>query len=245
MKRNFWVLVLLMAALGLAPPAWADDSFYVIAGGGVGTPITSAPYNITQPGFYYLKGNLNYSGSNYAIQVNTGDVTLDLMGFSLTGPSAASGVGIFINYCQNVEVRNGHVKQFNKGLSDAIPDQFHTAGLNHRIANLKVSGCGTGISCCAFGTVITNCQAAFNSTGIRCDISAFIIDKNTAFQNTTSGFDIGGTGGVVTNNAAYLNGTGFKFAASTGLLVDRNASFGNNTANWSGLDGCTKGLNTP
>ncbi|MBU4448351.1 MAG: hypothetical protein KKD99_07175, partial [Proteobacteria bacterium] len=52
---------------------------------GVGTKITSVPYTISSPGFYYLGGNLTYSGTGSAISVDADNVTLDLMGFSLTG----------------------------------------------------------------------------------------------------------------------------------------------------------------
>jgi hypothetical protein len=72
-------------------PAWAED-FYVIAGGGaVGTKITSVPYIITQPGFYYLGGNLSYNATGNAITVNANDVTIDLMGCTL---SCTTGSGI-------------------------------------------------------------------------------------------------------------------------------------------------------
>jgi hypothetical protein len=56
MRGMLW----LIGALGLsAAPVLADGDFYVIAGGGgVGTKISSLPYTITKPGFYYLAGNV-------------------------------------------------------------------------------------------------------------------------------------------------------------------------------------------
>jgi hypothetical protein len=241
MQRKLWLLSLVASMLFSVNPVLADDGFYVIVGGGgVGKPIPSLPYTIEQSGFYYLKSNLSTTGTGNAITIDTSEVTLDLMGFSLTGPSAASGEGIHINHRVNVEVRNGFVKNFNKGISH----EDIAVGMNHRFTNLKFSGCSTGITSWALGTIITGCQAVQNSTGIACVTNGFIIDRNIARGNTTAGFSIGGTG-VVTNNVAHGNGTGFTLPAATRVLVDRNASFGNTTANWSGLSGCTTGLNTP
>ena len=77
------VALLAMAFMGALPPASADS--YVIAGG-VGTKITTLPYTIRTPGFYYLAQNLTYTAiPGNAVTVQADDVTLDLMGFSLTG----------------------------------------------------------------------------------------------------------------------------------------------------------------
>ena len=44
------------------------------------------------PRFLFLAGNLTYSSTNgNAITINADDVTLDLMGNSLSGPGAATG----------------------------------------------------------------------------------------------------------------------------------------------------------
>lgn len=185
MKRQLWGLILVGMLLGLAQPAWGD--FYVVvAGGGVGTPITSAPYNITQPGFYYLKGNLSYTGTGNAIAIAASEVTLDLMGFSIAGPGSSSGYGIYINNAMNnVEVRNGAVKNFNVGIDGS-------AGVNRRLANLRVSGCAYGINDLSSSAIITGCQATNNTnTGIRSTGTDVIIDKNTSSYNA-SGFYLQG-----------------------------------------------------
>lgn len=91
MKRNLWLLSLVGAMLLTVTPVLADGDFYVVAvGGGVGTKITSVPYTISSPGFYYLGSNLTYSGTGSAISVDAENVTLDLMGFSLTGAGKSS-----------------------------------------------------------------------------------------------------------------------------------------------------------
>ncbi|MCX5890100.1 MAG: hypothetical protein NTY36_11680 [Deltaproteobacteria bacterium] len=92
MKRIMWLVALMLVAFTVTPAA-AD--FYVIAGGGrLGTAITTLPFLITSPGLYYLPRNLTHSSTGvYAIPVAADDVTIDLMGFCLTGPGKGSGGG--------------------------------------------------------------------------------------------------------------------------------------------------------
>ena len=47
------------------------------------TPISSLPYTISAPGSYYLTGPLN--STNTGITVAANDVTIDLMGFTISG----------------------------------------------------------------------------------------------------------------------------------------------------------------
>ena len=117
MKKKLLLLVIVSTILLSAGLVLAQDGFYVIAGSGkAGTQINSVPYIITSPGLYCLAQNLTYSPtSGNAITVNSSDVTLDLMGYCLTGPGNSSGSneGIRIqNGSSNVEVRNGSIKSF-------------------------------------------------------------------------------------------------------------------------------------
>ena len=64
MKRKYWLLLLVCAVLLSGRPVLADGDFYVVVGGGgVGTKITSLPFTISAPGFYYLGSNLTYTGT--------------------------------------------------------------------------------------------------------------------------------------------------------------------------------------
>ena len=47
------------------------------------TPISSLPHTITESGSYYVTGNLSSTGDGIVIEAS--GVTVDLMGFSLTG----------------------------------------------------------------------------------------------------------------------------------------------------------------
>ena len=72
------------------------------AAAGVGTRITSLPKTITDSGYYYLGGNLTCA-SGTAITVNATNVTIDLMGFTITGNTNSGSYGIYSNY-RNLEI---------------------------------------------------------------------------------------------------------------------------------------------
>ena len=113
MFRKLCLLAVGIAVLLSASPVLADGDFYVVAaGGGVGTKITSVPYTISNPGFYYLGSNLTYTGSGNAITISSHNATLDLMGFCLTGPGWVEGPATGIRFSiskMNVEIRNGSI----------------------------------------------------------------------------------------------------------------------------------------
>jgi len=83
------------------------------------TPISSLPFTIDTPGSYYLTGPL--SSTNTGITIAANDVTLDLMGFAITGSQDTNYPGIHIAggmdvMRRNVIVRNGGVTQFGVGI---------------------------------------------------------------------------------------------------------------------------------
>ena len=73
-------------------------------------PITNAPFTISQPGSYYLTTNLSTTGDGVVIQAAR--VTLDLMGFSITGDGGTGDYGIHVSGTSNamlssIAVRGG------------------------------------------------------------------------------------------------------------------------------------------
>ena len=83
------------------------------------TAITNLPYTIGNSGSYYLTGP--HSSTNSGITVAANDVTLDLMGFTITGPSATNWPGVFVAggtdvMLRNIVVKNGGISQFGVGV---------------------------------------------------------------------------------------------------------------------------------
>src|SRR5262245_21481061 len=81
-----------------------------------GTPISSAPFTISQPGHYYLTRSLALPVGQLAITINASNVSLDLRGFTVSGTND-SGWGIYIANSQtDVDISNGTVRDFQFGL---------------------------------------------------------------------------------------------------------------------------------
>lgn len=65
-----------------------------------------AYFRITQPGSYYLTGNIQQLASKAAIAIDAEDVTLDLNGFSIIG-NGQQGFPVTLELNDGVKVRNG------------------------------------------------------------------------------------------------------------------------------------------
>jgi parallel beta-helix repeat protein len=231
MKRKPLLLALMAAVLLSASTAWAQDDFYVIAAGptAVGTKITTVPYTISIPGFYYLTGNLTYNGSSNAITVNANDVTIDLMGFSLTN-SGAVGItnGIYMHGCTNVEIRNGTVHGFFGGIFES------SNGINHhRISNIRAfnpgsNGLGINIGLSGSQNVVKNCTAA-NNAGRGIAIGSGTIIGCEAYGNQCGFLVLSGPASIIGNVATNNTGFGFMFFSSQKIMLDQNSASDNGT----------------
>ena len=73
------------------------------------TPISSLPYTITRPGAYFITTNLTGVANANGITIATGNVALDLRGFTLTGvPGSTNGIYVAGNYTE-ITIENGTV----------------------------------------------------------------------------------------------------------------------------------------
>jgi hypothetical protein len=228
MKRLL-LLALVGAVLLNVIPVLADGDFYVVAvgsRGGVRTKITTLPYTITSPGFYYLGGNLTqaFSPGGDAITVSSDDVTLDLMGFCLSGPGKQSGIysGIYsASQRSNVEIRNGSVRYFGgAGIS------FNSgSNVGIRVIGVRVRETGgSGIGLNGNANLVMDCSA-MNAGNICIDVTAA---GNTIKGNLVSGSDHegirAGVGSTVMGNVARSNGYAGISAAGS-LVIDNVAAF--------------------
>jgi hypothetical protein len=220
MQKKIWILALVVAAVMLiGSAAWADD-LYVIAGGGkAGTQINSVPYTINSSGLYCLGRDL--TSTENGIIVAASDVTLDLMGFSLTGPGKTvgtyDGVRVSAGFV-NVEIRNGSIRQFSfHGVTMESP-----ADSGVRAIGLRVRDNGAGILLQGANSLALCCSAMFNGQyGIYVG-PASMVKNNQAYQNTGNGI-VAGLGCRVSGNLAYGN-------SSNGMNVQGNSTVSQNTA---------------
>jgi parallel beta-helix repeat protein len=122
-----------------------------------------AIYKITQPGSYYLTGNVTSNFFNDAIQIACSNVTLDLNGFVLLGTGAtgaADGVSVS-GPCINVTIKNGSAQGW-PGYGFKLD-----SAIDFRATDLSANGCGnngflasTGGTPSTNGGVFDNCVAS-------------------------------------------------------------------------------------
>lgn len=237
--------VILLAAI--SAPTWASaqegldgqtviNQVIVLATGGF-------PYKITRPGSYRLSGNLTVTGAVDAIDIRTGNVTLDLNGFSIIGPLVCSGTpaqcagsagnGITGAAVSGfVTVKNGYVQGFQQGVILNSPaNAIDLEATGNRLLGIALLNSGS----------IVRCQASFNNSDGFQGVFASISDS-TAIGNGNSGFSLKGAnlshsvarlnggfgvlvnGGTVIGNFVDSNSIGVQF-----LLNQPNTLFGSNT----------------
>jgi hypothetical protein len=235
MKRKYWQLLLVFAVLLNGSPVLADGDFYVVAGGvGVGTKISSLPYTINDPGFYYVTGNLTAASGN-GIIVTKDDVTIDLMGFRINGTSG--GTGILLNGRKNVEVRNGTFQGWGTVISES------QTGSGHRVLNVRADTNSIGIFLYGMGHLVKGCTALSNAS------YGIFVEGGTISGNVASqcGTGIYCKWGSVIGNSVWCNanqkGIEVTTDAQYAAVVDQNAVSGPGTHFPGGSGSTIKGVN--
>lgn len=119
----------------LAPPGAPAPTLKTLAQIEPRTPITNAPFTITQPGAYYLATNLSTTG--HGVIVRADRVDLDLMGFAVVGDRGSGDYGVWFDGApdaplRDVAVRNGILDLFDTGVRAE-----HVQ--NSRMGNLLIS----------------------------------------------------------------------------------------------------------
>lgn len=178
-----------------------------------------AIFRITQPGSYYLTGNVVGVVGKNGIAIDAEGVTLDLNGFVVRGVGGSlNGVAGVPN---SFSISNGTVRDWGQsGLflgSNVLVSSIRAVSNGHR-----------GISA-GDGVVIESSVARLNGQeGIRIGGFSSISNCN-ALENQGHGFWVG-TGSVVNNSVAQFNGNG-------GFRAEFNTSFLNCSASENGGNG--------
>jgi hypothetical protein len=193
------------------------------------------PVVISQPGSYKLSSNLTITDPFGTVILITADnVTLDLNGFTIQGPSVCNGhgstptssctvsntesIGIDAGEHVGIKILNGSIRGMGFVGLVSLGD-IHVEGIN---ASLNASGIqATGVI--VHNIMNYNLFVGFNGGGI--------VRENEANGNNI-GFLAGlNLEGVVENNTANFN-SGYGFFGQTGTtVVSGNSAKGNGTAN--------------
>jgi parallel beta-helix repeat protein len=190
-------------------------------------------FKITAPGSYFLTGNMTGEAGKHGIEIVTGDVTIDLMGFEVLGvPGSLDGIVATEVSLSVVEIRNGTVRSWGGDGVDL--GTFGVVGGSFDRVRSSLNG-GRGMSTGA-GAIVTHCLAFDNSgTGIACDnnsvVSECVSRANTGFgiqvvagatvtacvasQNTLAGILTGGAARIVDCTAYDNDGDGIDTGSSS------------------------------
>jgi hypothetical protein len=174
------------------------------------TPVGT--FTISESGSYYLTGNRQCSGTG--IQVDVNDVTIDLCGYTLSGPDSTSSIyGINISGTQtNIHIRNGTIRDFKIAVNAGTG-----GGENQRVDNIRaISNTYGGINLNHSNCAVTGCTITDNGisgsgmVGIKTFANSIVTGNIIANNGTSAGYAVYGidsyNGCVVTNNVVYNNG---------------------------------------
>ena len=167
-------------------------------------------YAVTNPGSYYLTGNL--TATNGGILVLADDVTLDLGGFRIEGDPALKHYGVML-YGNNVEIRGGTVARF--GLW-GIGYGGGSFGGNCRMVDLRlINNTDGGVLLNDHGHV-ARCTVVSNlGYGISVD-DACMIEDNVASYN--------GSEGIETSMNCLIRGNTARYNGADGIEVYEGCS---------------------
>ena len=185
-----------------------------------GTPISSLPYTITSPGYYYVTRPLTGTASQNGVTILTSNVTLDLGGFTVGG-GPSPGNGIDVGAFRNVVIRNGAVRGWQVGISAEL------AG-NSRVDHMQVSSNNLDGIRLGPGSEINNCNASLNGgSGI---VGHNIVVRMCTTTENAAGIDVGGTALVEDNRVSGNTGHGI------GLYGDNDTVRNNELSGNAGTD---------
>jgi parallel beta-helix repeat protein len=197
-----------------------------------GTPITSLPFTISQPGNYYLTGNLTLASAGNGIMINADDVTLDLGGFTIDGGGAGAYGVLLTNGLSGEAVRNGNAEHWtgagfllaSESLAENLQASHDTTGIIFDDGNL--TGCTVAFDSqdgvqAAFAT-ISNCNAQSDGTGF--DLNSSSLSHSVAKSNTGDGIIVIGSGTIDHNTVNFNGANGIRDNGTNSFVEDNSVS---------------------
>jgi hypothetical protein len=265
----------LMAAvvLSLAEPAWGQvliSQTRANSGGVTPGDAPGFPVSLYLPGSYKLSGNLTVPDAfTGAIDIRADNVTLDLNGFAILGPTVCSGTPLTCtptgsvagvrsqSDIDNVTVVNGSVRGMGSH-GVLLGGSFNRVEKIHATSNAAIGiavGPGSivtgntatsnrvyGINAKA-GSTVTGNTTSYNGTGGIFAETGSVVTGNTALFNHREGINVG-SGSTVSGNTTNSTRTGPGIIAGPGSTVSGNTAGSNGLAGISTSTGSTVTGNT-
>ena len=197
----------------------------------VDTSNSSYEFVITQPGSYYLSGNLSVVRPNGILIASPG-ITLDLNGFSLGRfffTSGGNGIEIAPN-AHRAAVRNGSVQGFANGILSAAGPSGETAR-NIVLRDLAVGFCSNQGIGAGVAAVLESCRAHDNGG------AGVVTGAGSSLSNCTA-YNNSGLYGISAERASSLTNCSVSRQTGDGTSIAIRADAG------SSLTNCTASANT-
>ncbi len=196
----------------------------------------NSTFKITQPGSYYLTGNITGEVGKHGIEIVASGVTVDLNGFDMVG---VPGMGAFNGVCAtennltNIAVVNGSLRSWG---ADGV-DIGSWGERNCRVDRVLASGnADKGINV-SDGSTVTHCSA-YNNAGIGIFAgNGSTIANCTAYDNAGNGIS-SAFGSTISNCTAYGNG-GNGLSSSSGCTITSCTAYDNDGSGISTSNGST------
>lgn len=218
------------------------------------TPISSAPFTITQPGSYFLTTNVTIGIAGPAIAINANNTTFDLNGFSIssTNPSAGGTAILLASGVHNITILDGTIESgvtnngsgVYSGTGFGFGIEYHdNPPYNVRVYGVSVYGClNNGIS---LGVeILSTVDSCTVQTAGNYGVEAGIVGNVTA---TDCGNDAI-VAGTVSDSQGKAFGTGYGIDAinmfnSYGVSSNADGIVGANAENCFGISYSGNGVN--
>lgn len=197
-----------------------------------------AVFRITQPGSYYLTGNIVGVAGKEGIQIESDNVSLDLSGFVMQGAPGSDNAIRVVSASKGIAVRNGTIRGWGKsgvlGFSACIVEDL-----------VVHANAGDGVDLGARSVVRRVTAFDNQERGIAVDLESQVVDCIAA-NNTQLGIS-GGAGIQIINCRADGNGIdGIATAMNafiSGCSATRNGRTGIDAAEESRIERCRADAN--
>lgn len=171
---------------------------------------------IDEPGSYYLSGNLAFNTA-HGIEITASQVSLDLMGFTITSGGGPDGDAIAITTggLSEITIRNGHIAGpgIEVGVNGSLPNADNPR--NVRVSRISISDCSAGI---VVFDPLEDTQNTVDHCSVR-QASVIAISAGTVSHSSVSNCSASGI--VAKGDVTHSSATG---CGTNGILAQGNVS---------------------
>lgn len=181
-----------------------------------------AVFKITQPGSYYLTGDVTIPAGKNGVVITASNVTLDLNGFSIVGATSQAQHGVQSSGVKNIVVRNGTLRSM--GGAGVFFD-----GASCRVEKVSVLACnGSGVYLPGAGCVVEGCLVdTSEGTGVYTGESGVV--RDCTVTGAYYGVSVGSKSTVTGCVSSHNNAGGYAIECNSkveGCLANSNAQEG-------------------